>query len=215
MKKSQFLLPALLLLAPWLSAAPAATDLAVFTSVRGSVEVRQTGKRTLSRLNKGEKDKNLRFRLWMGKVRAKVRKLTSPRSSFEIEAGGVVCGVRGTEFTVDYDPATKTLRLEVHEGSVQADSEGKTKTYQAGQKGEFKGGQPIKDKEPQKDVKFEMKGKEEPSGAPNSALQSLNDMSDQLGTAALGNGDEAFTDPGVKGGVPVNVQLNLPPGEIP
>ena len=40
-------------------------------------------------------DKILQFKLFVGRLFAKVKKLSSSKSSFEVEAGGVVCGVSG------------------------------------------------------------------------------------------------------------------------
>ena len=65
-------------------------------------------------------EKNIKFSLTFGGVKAAVRKLMTSTSSFEIEAGGVVCGVRGTEFTIDYDLVPKKVDLRVFEGSVYA-----------------------------------------------------------------------------------------------
>ncbi|HTA76539.1 MAG TPA: FecR domain-containing protein, partial [bacterium] len=49
----------------------------------------------LSEMQKpSDQDKNFKFSLFIGKLTAVVKKLTSASSSFEIEAGGVVCGVR-------------------------------------------------------------------------------------------------------------------------
>jgi len=48
----------------------------------------------------GEKGFWSRLRLLSGKVLSEVEKLTESRSTFEVEAGGVVCGVRGTAFEV-------------------------------------------------------------------------------------------------------------------
>jgi hypothetical protein len=63
-----------------------------------------------------------RLRLLGGKVLSEVEKLTETRSTFEIEAGGVVCGVRGTAFEVvntGSDVQTNTFHglVEVKEGT--------------------------------------------------------------------------------------------------
>jgi hypothetical protein len=97
---------------------------------------------TLTRLSRSTPDKHLKFKLWAGKVLAKVRKLTTPRSSFEIEAGGVVCGVRGTEYSVAYDPATDQLDLFVLEGEVWASVGNDTFQYGPGSHGQFIDGKP-------------------------------------------------------------------------
>ncbi len=63
-------------------------------------------------------DKVLKFRLWVGRILATVKKLTSAHSAFEISAGGVVCGVRGTVYSMLYQPEAQTLDLSVSEGTV-------------------------------------------------------------------------------------------------
>lgn len=171
----------------------------------------------IDRLTEGTKDKTLKFKLYLGKILANVKKLATPRSSFEIEAGGVVCGVRGTVYSMEYDPATKKLDLDVDEGTVFAHFGGETQDFKAGEEAEFQGGK-LQGDDAQgpggpsgaKDTKDVLEG----ASAGNSSLQSLNDMSNQLGTGALGNGDDSLTDPGVKGSVPVNVTVNVPVGEL-
>lgn len=83
------------------------------------------------------KDKMFSFKLAIGKVFAQVRKLTSAQSVFEIEAGGVVCGVRGTEFAVGYDPGTNHLDLDVFGGAVGVAAGGVTQVFSSGQSGNF------------------------------------------------------------------------------
>jgi ferric-dicitrate binding protein FerR (iron transport regulator) len=59
-----------------------------------------------------------RLKLLTGKFLADVKKnITASRSTFEVEAGGVVCGVRGTVFEIEADP--ERFDLCVHEGGVQ------------------------------------------------------------------------------------------------
>ncbi len=85
-------------------------------------------------------DKNFRFQLAVGKLFAQVRKLLSSKSSFEIEAGGVVCGVRGTQFSMNFDPGTKNLDLNVFEGKVGAAGGGFNQLFSQGQAGHFLSG---------------------------------------------------------------------------
>jgi hypothetical protein len=85
----------------------------------------------------------LKFKLSLGKILAEVAKMLSINSRFEIEAGGVVCGVRGTKFTLQYDPGRQKLSLRVAEGSVYADSGGKHRVLNAGEKIEFIKGRPA------------------------------------------------------------------------
>jgi hypothetical protein len=87
----------------------------------------------LSKIQKpSDTDKILQFKMLAGNLFAKVTKLASSNSSFEIEAGGVVCGVRGTEFSMNFDPDTKTLTLTVVEGTVFSDIDGKITPYGVG-----------------------------------------------------------------------------------
>ncbi len=83
------------------------------------------------------KEKNFLFHLDAGKIFAQVKKLFSAKSTFEIDAGGVICGVRGTEYSVGYDPKTKTLDLDVFEGTVNAGAGGNGHLFGAGQSGHF------------------------------------------------------------------------------
>ena len=61
-----------------------------------------------------------RFNLIFGKMKAKVKKLSTPDSKFEVMSGTTLAGVRGTQFGVSYDG----LRSEVlvFEGSVDLQS---------------------------------------------------------------------------------------------
>jgi hypothetical protein len=79
-------------------------------------------------------DKILQFRLIVGQLLAVVQKLTTSKSSFEIEAGGVVCGVRGTKFSLccngNHIPQ---VQLKVFEGTVYAiDTNGNKFFFHAG-----------------------------------------------------------------------------------
>ncbi len=89
----------------------------------------------LSEMKKpSDEDKNFKFSLFVGKLAAVVKKLTSASSSFEIEAGGVVCGVRGTQFEMGYNPHKNSVSLNVMEGSVWARSNGGAEhVFRAGQ----------------------------------------------------------------------------------
>ncbi len=107
-----------------------------------TLDLSANSKLTLNQLQQpSQKDKVISLKLALGKVFAQVRKLFSSKSSFEIEAGGVVCGVRGTAFSMDFNPQTKSLDLNVLEGKVSAFSEGNTLFFTAGQSGHFLNGQ--------------------------------------------------------------------------
>lgn len=90
-----------------------------------------------------KKEKQLLFTLELGSVQALVQKLLTASSRFEIKAGGVVCGVRGTRFTVAYRPDLEKVTLKVAEGTVYAETAGQTYLYHAGQAGEFLHGKPV------------------------------------------------------------------------
>ncbi len=59
-----------------------------------------------------------RLELLRGRVLSAVGKLSQSRSVFEIDAGGVVTGVRGTIFEVDYEPG-RTAETGVFRGRVE------------------------------------------------------------------------------------------------
>ncbi len=69
-------------------------------------------------------DKAFKFDLFIGKLEAVVKALTTANSSFEIEAGGVVCGVRGTRFWMECDPRIREVLLNVDEGKVAVQQKG-------------------------------------------------------------------------------------------
>lgn len=81
--------------------------------------------------------KNFSFKLLLGDLLAQVKKLATSNSSFEVEAGGTVCGVRGTKFHMDFNPQTKQLDLNVLDGVVGAASGGTTQVFSKGQGGRF------------------------------------------------------------------------------
>lgn len=81
------------------------------------------------------RDKILQFKLIVGQLLAAVQKLTTSKSSFEIEAGGVVCGVRGTKFSFccNGNHIIPQVQLKVIEGTVYAiDTNGNKFFFHAG-----------------------------------------------------------------------------------
>jgi hypothetical protein len=88
-------------------------------------------------------NKVIQFKLLLGQLFAKVTKLVSAKSSFEINAGGVICGVRGTQYQVKYDPTTNTVYLGVVEGTVYTTSNGQTTDYGPGSSAVFHNGSPL------------------------------------------------------------------------
>lgn len=110
------------------------------------LKVKSATQFTISRLEKKEgEDKILKFKLAAGSLWAGVKKLISSKSSFEIEAGGVVCGVRGTEYEVHYDPGQDKVDVFVFSGNVWAETGGETFQYGPGHQGHFHDGKPGAD----------------------------------------------------------------------
>lgn len=70
----------------------------------------------LQKLSKHEKV--MRFDLFIGRLSATVKALMTAKSSFEIEAGGVVCAVRGTVYQVECEPRLRKLLVIVDNGHV-------------------------------------------------------------------------------------------------
>lgn len=98
----------------------------------GVVEIGPNSDTTVSRLDTGGDDFKARFLLAWGKLKAKVMKLTTSNSSFEIEAGGVVAGVRGTVFGVDYDKTQKQVKAQTFEGAIFTRAGGKEQIVEKG-----------------------------------------------------------------------------------
>jgi hypothetical protein len=157
----------------------------------------------LARLEKlPNQDKAMKFKLLAGKLWAKVQKLTSRKSSFEIEAGGVVCGVRGTEFAVNYNPDNEHVDLDVFDGTVYTDANGVIHNYHGGEQGHFNHGNSQGGPTGQ--------GGNDPGGKGNPALD---DHINNLTNGGATNGDNSLTDPSVAGSLKVNVRVNVSPGE--
>jgi hypothetical protein len=185
------------------------------------------------------KDKVINIKLAFGKLLAKVKKLASSKSSFEIEAGGVVCGVRGTQYSYSYDPKTKIVTVKVLEGTVFMNSGGQTYLFTAGQTIEFNNGKPSPNNPPgQSQGGDKDKGKDEGGGDDDGddkgdkgkergghggdedadagedyGTSSLADLNEQFGDGLSVNGDNSFTDPSVEGAVRLNVRVNVSPAE--
>ncbi len=112
-----------------------------------TLELMANSRLTLATLHAFKEEKNIFMRLGFGKALVKVRQLFSAHSSFEIEAGGVVCGVRGTEFTMECDQKTGWMRLNVLDGVVAASSGGVTQLCPAGHECIFQNGRMIREGE--------------------------------------------------------------------
>jgi hypothetical protein len=158
----------------------------------------------LKKLRKPQaKDKIIQFKLLMGQLLALVKPLLSSHSTFEIESGGVVCGVRGTRYQVKYEPSTHTVYLQVMEGTVYADSNGRKVDYGPGSSVVFHNGVP---------------GKAPNNGVPNgkgadSTGASLQDLEDQFQIGLSSNGNRVYTDPSVEGSIKVKLSANVGLGE--
>jgi hypothetical protein len=76
-----------------------------------------------------------RLKLVAGQILAQVEKIGKSHSTFEIESGGVVCGVRGTAFEVQKEgPLVQTS---TYEGVVEMDKEKLSQKVPAGEHSEF------------------------------------------------------------------------------
>jgi hypothetical protein len=152
-------------------------------------------------------DKVIQFKMEMGQLMAQVKHLFSAQSSFEISAGGVVCGVRGTQYQVKYDPSTHTVYLGVLDGTVYAGSNGQTRDYGKGSSEVFRNGVPVGG------ANNGIQG-ETPEGKTASIFaDSLDEMEDQFQVGLPSNDNRLFTDPSVEGSVRVKLSANISAGE--
>lgn len=102
------------------------------------LEIGPESSMTIAKLEKPSAlEKVLKFKLLVGHLLARVKKLATSSSSFEVEAGGVVCGVRGTVFAIQYVPSTHSLFVNVVEGAVYTQQGSKEITLAAGQRAHF------------------------------------------------------------------------------
>ena len=76
-----------------------------------------------------------RLKLAAGSVLALVEKLSKSHSLFEIESGGVVCGVRGTAFEVQKEGST--VQTSTFEGEVQMKKGGQVQSVPANKHSDF------------------------------------------------------------------------------
>lgn len=76
-----------------------------------------------------------RLKLAAGRVLSQVEKLGSSHSVFEIEAGGVVCGVRGTAFEVAKQG--ESVQTNTFEGTVEMSKDQMSQKVTAGKHSEF------------------------------------------------------------------------------
>jgi len=83
-------------------------------------EIRLKGKTRigLKRFTKDKESHQTLIDLIQGKIWMAVAKLRTPSSTFEVNAGGVICGVRGTQFDAQFDGNKQKGRFGNHEGRV-------------------------------------------------------------------------------------------------
>jgi hypothetical protein len=152
----------------------------------------------LSELEKpSDKDKVLKFKMLVGQLIAQVTKLGSSNSAFEIQAGGVVCGVRGTHFSMDFNPQNQKLVLDVFDGTVYSHFHGHSQDFGAGSEGEFVNGKFIPGLKP-------------PGPGSDPALR---DLSLQFQNNVNVNHDNGQTDPAVGGSSNLHITVDTPPRE--
>jgi hypothetical protein len=145
---------------------------------------------SLVRLQKSKTKGNvLKFNLALGRLLAEVTKKLSVNSRFEIEAGGVVCGVRGTKFTLKYDPDRQKLSLRVSEGRVYANAGGKHLVFKAGEQTEFIEGHPAAENSADPTAKTKP-GFDDPA---------LKDLHERFGAANQAYRNKAVNDPAAGG----------------
>lgn len=91
----------------------------------GTVEIGPKSEVKVGELKINENTFKARFLVAVGKMKTVIHKLTTASSTFEIEAGGVVSGVRGTTFEVDYDKDHKQACTKTYDGTVYTVVNGK------------------------------------------------------------------------------------------
>jgi hypothetical protein len=98
----------------------------------GTVEVGPKSDLFVREIDVNPKTFRARFLLTYGRMKASVKKMTGARSTFEVEAGGVVAGVRGTTFGVEYDPEQKKTVTQTFEGTIFTLAGGKERLVKEG-----------------------------------------------------------------------------------
>lgn len=167
----------------------------------------------LEELKQDGRNRTVRWKLLIGRVFAKIQELWTEKSTFEIEAGGVVCGVRGTEFQMDFDGKDKLI-LEVLKGKVWSQAKNGLREHEPGSRAEFRRALWLrwlqKHLEDAGDRNEERDGKNHLHDPRRRVLLHLKS---HFLLQAFQNNDEAFTDPSVAGSVRVNLRLVVPPAE--
>lgn len=91
----------------------------------GNLELGPGGEAEIQHAKLAPKNFQARFSLLKGRLRNWLQRVGEAEWNFEIEAGGVVTGVRGTSFEVEYDPKKEEVQARTYEGKVEAQAEGK------------------------------------------------------------------------------------------
>jgi hypothetical protein len=139
-------------------------------------------------------DKILHFKLIVGQLLAAVQKLTTSKSSFEIEAGGVVCGVRGTKFSMQCVSGQHTpqVLLKVFEGTVYAiDTKGNKFFFHPGSYIKF-----------ENDIQTDLSKLSNPP--PDNGTTGLNDLNQQFKSNIIVNQNKTLSS--VQGGTNVTIK---------
>ncbi len=143
------------------------------------------------------KDNVLKFKMAQGSLTAEVAKSDLVKTHFEIESGGVICGAKGTKFTMDYDLGSGKLNLRVSEGSVYADSGGNRIVLNAGEQTAFLKGKVVADKGTAKP------GNQDDVSGKMAQLEfndpALKELHNQFGLANRNYRDQAVNDPNAFG----------------
>ena len=163
--------------------------------------------KTLQKPTKDEK--KIRFSLNFGTLLAQVKKLLTTKSSFEVEGGGVVCGVRGTKFQVSYDRDLDEFDLKVFEGSVLTSSGGENNLFKSGDQMQFLNGL----------LQTPQNQNLGPNGGSTQLLNgsdstaAIGDLSGQIDGLSGWNSDDVFSDPSVGGTAQITIHMNVPSQE--
>jgi hypothetical protein len=98
----------------------------------GTIEVGAESDMKISQLEVKPDSFKARFLMAFGKMKTMIHKLAASSSVFEVEAGGVVSGVRGTTFEVGYDQAKKEEATKTYDGTVYTRVNGKEQLVEKG-----------------------------------------------------------------------------------
>jgi|GEM_PF-2025709 len=98
----------------------------------GTVEIGPKSDVAVNSLHITENTFKAKFRIAFGKMKTIIHKMATSSSSFEVEAGGVVAGVRGTTFEVAYDKDKNQASAKTYDGTVYTQVNGKETLVEKG-----------------------------------------------------------------------------------